>query len=93
LLLGLLFSYVFEAIALLSHEPFFSNHPVTTAWDFLYFSYVTMTTMGYGDLVAAESLGQLAAVCEALMGQTYLVTVVALAVSKLGAQRLPRNRK
>ena len=55
--------------------------------DFLYFSYVTLTTVGYGDLTAAGGFGRAVAVLEALLGQVYLVTVVALLVSNLGRGR------
>jgi hypothetical protein len=49
----------------------------------LYFSYVTLATLGYGDYTAASNLGHMLAVAEALIGQIYLVTVVALLVSRL----------
>jgi hypothetical protein len=92
LLLGLLFSYIYATIGAFSSAPFFGNHPNALGWDFLYFSYITMTTVGYGDLVVESKVGQLAAVCEALVGQIYLVTVVSLAVSRIGTDRLPRDR-
>ena len=56
--------------------------------DFLYFSFVTMTTTGFGDLTAADDLGRALAVTEALIGQIYLVTVVALIVSNMRGREL-----
>jgi len=53
----------------------------------LYFSFVTQTTVGYGDLTAAGGFGRALAVLEALIGQLYLVTVIALLVSNLGPAR------
>jgi voltage-gated potassium channel Kch len=53
--------------------------------DYIYFSFVTLTTVGYGDLTAAQSMGKMMAVSEALLGQLYLVGVVALLASNLGA--------
>ena len=53
---------------------------------YLYFSYTTLTTVGFGDLTAGTDLGRMLAVVEALMGQLYLVTVVAFIV----ATRRPR---
>ena len=50
----------------------------------LYFSYVTLATLGYGDYTAAGDLGHTLAIVEALFGQLYLVTVVAVLVSRLG---------
>jgi len=51
--------------------------------DFLYFSFATLTTVGYGDLIAATDVGRSLAITEALVGQIYLVTVVALIVGNL----------
>ena len=51
--------------------------------DFLYFSLATLTTTGYGDLSAATELGRAMAVTEALIGQMYLVTVLAVIVSNV----------
>jgi hypothetical protein len=52
--------------------------------DQLYFSYVTLSTVGYGDLSPAADLPRALAVLEMLAGQIYLVTVVALIVGHLG---------
>ena len=52
--------------------------------DFEYFSFITMTTVGYGDLTPATRLGQTLVTFEAVAGQVFLVTVVALTVSNLG---------
>jgi hypothetical protein len=83
LLIGLFFAFVFPWSAVITGSPFFAStaHPTTT--DYLYFSYVTLETVGYGDLVAAGDLGRMLAVTEGLSGQLYLVTVVALLVSNI----------
>ncbi|MDX6607870.1 MAG: hypothetical protein QOD14_2410 [Solirubrobacterales bacterium] len=90
LLVGLLFSVAFVTIDQLTSTPFFTtgNHGRD---DFLYFSYATLTTVGYGDLVAATNLGRSLAITEALVGQLYLVTVVAVIISNLRPAR-PRAR-
>ena len=59
----------------------------------LYFSYVTLATLGYGDYTAAGNLGRALAVLEALMGQLYLVTVVAVVVTRLGRPGRERSDK
>ena len=51
--------------------------------DRVYFSYVTLATLGYGDYTPAGKTARMMAVLEALSGQLYLVTIVALVVSRL----------
>jgi Ion channel len=82
LLVGLVFAVGFAEIQLLSDTDFFTTREGGRD-DFLYFSYATLTTVGYGDLVAATNLGRSLAITEALLGQIYLVTVVALIVSNI----------
>lgn len=62
---------------------FAQRMPHVVVGDFVYFSFITLTTVGYGDLTAAGQLGRMIAVSEALFGQLYLVTVVAVLVSNL----------
>jgi hypothetical protein len=83
LLLGLLFAFVFGASASLGSTPFFAQGTDGTRALRVYFSYVTLATLGYGDYTPAGTLGHLLAVVEALAGQLYLVTVVAVLVSRL----------
>ncbi len=75
--LGLLFAFCFEAIGRLSGEPFFENHPVLHHSDYLFFSYTTLTTTGYGDLVPGGQPGRMLAGLEMMIGQIFLVTLVA----------------
>lgn len=83
LLLGMLFAFIDGAVAGIGADFFFSNGMDGTAQDHLYFSFCTLTTVGYGDLAPATNLGRTLAVLEALIGQIYLVTVLAVIVSNL----------
>lgn len=65
---------------------FIASRPVGPA-DFIYYSFVTLTTVGYGDLTSAIPLGRMFSVAEALFGQLYLVTVVAILVSNMARGR------
>jgi Ion channel len=85
LVLGLFFMLVYRAVDHFEPGPFFAQTPAASSINYLYFSFVTLTTVGYGDLTAAGDLGRTIAIVEALTGQLYLVTVVALAVSHLVA--------
>lgn len=88
-LLGMTFAFVYAAISAISTGQFFvqTSHP--TPPDFLYFSFITQTTVGYGDFTAKGDLGRALAVLEALGGQLYLVTVIAVLVSRLSARARP----
>jgi hypothetical protein len=87
MLLGMLFGFAFGAIDHLGDEPFFAGGEKATVSNCLYFSFTTLTTVGYGDFVAATNLGHTLAVFEALIGQIYLVTIVSLIVGNLGRSR------
>lgn len=88
LLIGMFFAFVYGLLGQVS-GPFFAQNVAATASRCLYFSFVTLTTVGYGDLTASSNLGHTLCVAEALVGQIYLVTVVSLIVSNLGAARGP----
>jgi hypothetical protein len=83
LLLGLAYATMYTAVQVISNQPFFVQEPHPIAIDYVYFSFVTLTTIGYGDFTAAGSFGRMLAVSEGLFGQLYLVTVVATIVSRL----------
>jgi hypothetical protein len=84
LMIGFTWAFADIVIDALSVHGFFAQTAHATTSDFLYFSFVTLTTVGYGDLSAATSVGRAISVLEALLGQLYLVTVVAVIISKLG---------
>jgi Ion channel len=86
LLAGMFFVFVYGAVAEFGSEPFFEQGTDGTTAQRFYFSFVTLATLGYGDYTAAGNLGHLLSVFEALLGQLYLVTVLALLVSALGRQ-------
>ena len=84
-MIGLFFSYVFSVVqAGNPHHAFFTQSSNATQSDFLYFSFTVVTTVGFGDFTASGGLGRTLSVFEAMVGQLYLVTVVALLVSNLG---------
>ena len=87
LLIGMFFASLYTVMAGASAEPFFAQTSVDRAIDQLYFSFVTLTTVGYGDLTATGDLGRMIAASEALIGQLFLVVVVALVVGNIGRER------
>lgn len=73
---------VFGGIDLLTDGTFLNN--AVTQGDFLYFSFVTLTTVGYGDITAASDLAKRLVVVEAFLGQVFIITLVARLVSLWG---------
>jgi Ion channel len=90
-LLGMAFAFLYGAIDQLG-TTFFSNGVQATTAHCLYFSFATLTTVGYGDLTARTNLGHTLSATEALLGQIYLVTIVSVFVSNLGRTRRPASR-
>jgi hypothetical protein len=83
MLLGLLFTFLYSVVAVLDSSSFFAQGTDGTNAIRLYFSFVTLTTVGYGDYAPATAAGHTLANVEALVGQLYLVTVVALLVGRM----------
>jgi hypothetical protein len=87
LLIGMMFTFIFNAVAVIGEGAFFANGGDGTPFERLYFSYVTMATLGYGDYTAGTTLGRSLAVAELIIGQLFLVTAVALVVGLLVSNR------
>jgi hypothetical protein len=87
LLIGLTFAYVVGTADEALHAPYFAQGPDIVQSRRTYFSFTVLTTTGFGDLTPAQGIGRLLAVLEMLLGQLYLVTVIALLVGNLGRGR------
>jgi hypothetical protein len=81
LVAGLMFAAIYAAIAHLGPSPFFADGQPASTQTFQYFSFTTLTTLGYGDFTAASNGARAVAVLEALTGQVYLATLVARLVA------------
>ena len=81
LIVGLMFASGYAAIQRLGESPFFANGQSANTQTFQYFSFTTLTTLGYGDFTAAENGGRSIAVMEAVTGQVFLATLVARLVA------------
>jgi ion channel len=86
-LLGLLFAFAFLAVDPVLDGPFFAQPGSHQESEYLYFSFVTLTTLGFGDLSPAVGLPQALVAVEALLGQVFLVTLVARLVTLWGRQQ------
>lgn len=90
ILIGMLFAGIYGSIDRVNHD-FFANGASASVAHCLYFSFITLTTVGYGDYTAAGNLGHTLSAAEALIGQIYLVTVVSVIVGNL-RRRPPQDR-
>lgn len=80
LFLGMFFAFAYQAIGAFD-DPFFEGGVGATVPRSLFFSFTTLTTTGYGNLVPAGRVGQTVAVGEMLLGQLFLVTAVAKVIT------------
>ena len=85
LLIGFLFMALYGAIAHLDRDAFFAAGQPVDSSTLQYFSFVTMTTTGYGDFTAATTAGRSLAAREALLGPIFLVSLVARLVAMLAS--------
>jgi hypothetical protein len=85
-LAGIGFAYLYGAIDTFG-GPVFNQVATATTADTTYFSFVTLATLGYGDLTPATSWARLLSIFEAVGGQLYLVTIIALLVANIGRTR------
>jgi hypothetical protein len=85
MIIGLMFAAIYNATNKFDGGTFFAHGATGNAKTFQYFSFTTLTTLGYGDYTASDSGGQAVAVMEALLGQVFLATLVARLVSAFRA--------
>jgi hypothetical protein len=81
LIFGLLFTASYVGVDRLQPGPFFNPGAELRQGDFIFFSFTTLTTTGYGNLIPGGQPGKLLAVLEMLLGQIFLVTLIARLVS------------
>jgi hypothetical protein len=91
-LIGLLFAFLYLAVNEVGTEPFFTQPGPHTQGEYMYFSFVALTTLGFGDLSPSVGLPQALTVLEALLGSIFLVTLVARLVTLWVRQDEERHR-
>ncbi len=87
LLLGLFFSVLYGIADHLISGGALTGQLNRGSVDYVYFSFITMATVGYGDITPRADLVRMLAVSQSLFGQLYLVTVVALLVGRIQPKR------
>ena len=92
LLIGMFFAFAYKAASDFGSVPFFGADGNGSLSQDLFFSFVTMTTVGYGNLVPAANPGQTLAVLEAVIGQLFLVVAVGKIISNVTLRRRDQSR-
>jgi len=88
LMIGMFFAFAYRTIGVLQDGPFFGDQGEGTMPQVLFFSFTTLTTTGYGNLIPAANPGQTFSVAEMLVGQLFLIT----ALGKVASAWRPRRR-
>jgi Ion channel len=89
LLVGMLFAFTYRFLGIVQTNPFFGANGAGKIPQDLFFSFTTLTTTGYGNLVPAGNPGQTFSVAEMLVGQLFLVIAVAKVINAYTPLRLP----
>ena len=95
LLLGIIWSLVYYFISIIMPGAFKGNLSVDIQLqtnDFVYYSFVTLSTLGYGDIVPVAATARSLAYIEAIFGQFYLAILVASLVSIHISNRLKESQ-
>ncbi len=93
LLLGLAWTMIYWALDSLDEESFQASYPrqaqghgsIMAFSQMVYYSFVTMSTLGYGDVVPTTSWARTAAWMQSVVGQFYMAVIVAWTVSQIVA--------
>lgn len=96
LLLGLLWASIYGFLEYLSPGIIFvtNNSDVVdtlTTNELIYYSYTTLTTLGYGDVTSLTHEGRIVSVLEAIVGQLFIAFLVARLVAIYTAEALKRR--
>jgi len=80
-MVGMFFTFLYNVASLVTGVPTFGQGADDSLTSQLFFSFTTLTTTGYGNLVPVSALGQTVAIAEAIAGQLFLVIAVARIVA------------
>jgi len=87
LLIGIAFAALYGLLDRLDTQYFFAQGQTTDPVKYLYFSFIVLTTVGFGDLSPATDTGRILVSLEALLGQVFLVVLVAGLVGNMGRRQ------
>jgi len=79
LLIGMMWAGIYTVVEGIWPDSFSG---ATETVDLIYFSFVTLTTVGFGDVVPMSVLGKRLAIFEAAMGSVYMAVIIAMIVGR-----------
>jgi len=82
LLLGLIGGFLFQGLELIMPHSFNLSYTTSNLYDLNYLSFVTLTTLGFGDILPLNQAAKSLVVLLSLAGQLYLTILVAILVGK-----------
>ena len=94
LLLGLLWVSIYGLIDAIIPGAIFSGDEIgsrLTSNELIYFSYTTLTTLGYGDITSLSPVGRIMSVLEAIIGQLFIAFMVARLIGIYTSRSLNKN--
>ena len=83
--IGVAYAALYQAVGVWSSEPPFGTPQESSAY--MYLSMTTMSTLGIGDIAPTTEVSRLLVSSEAVLGQVFLVTIVAIVVSQFAGTR------
>jgi voltage-gated potassium channel Kch len=89
-MIGIMWAGIYTVLEGISPHSFSGTSETT---DLLYFSFVTLTTVGFGDVAPLSILGKRLAVFEAAMGGIYMAVIIALIVGRYMSLQLGQDSK
>lgn len=92
LIFGVLWARIYD-IMYSFNSAAFSLNGVANSFSFIYFSFVTLMTLGYGDIVPVSMAARSLAILEGLVGQLYMVILISSLVSEFSALALKSSNE
>ena len=103
LIFALIYGEIYAIFAQFNHYAFTISGRVTNAdltnpsfdgnWCYIYFSFVTQTSVGYGDITPVSHLAQVTAISQAIFGQFYIAIVLAYLLRNYIATEYQESRE
>lgn len=90
LLMGIMWGFVYHVLD--TFQPGAFSADMSTGYTNLYFSFVTLTTLGYGEITPRSVDARALTVLEAVIGQLYLAVIVARLVGIYISQEMMKNK-